>query len=194
MSASLSSSDLTGLFIVFLIVVLLARRTYALSQGTVYSTARVFGYGAFSSFLFIVFGASTIYVAVGTWGWVGLALIPAYADVVFAAAWIDRPRVQALVKFERREDNQLYYRLPVVIPVLTLVLFVVRVTAEGLVFGLNALFTFTFPTSLPLGSLVILIVADLVYGTSIGLLYGRGLGVRAAYLAGPAHEAPLQGS
>jgi hypothetical protein len=192
MTASLSSSDLTGLFIVFLIVVLLARRTYALSQGTVYSPARVFGYGAFSSFLFVVFGASTIYVAVGTWGWDGLALIAPYAGVVLAAAWVARPRVQALVRFERRDDHQLYYRLPVVIPVLTLILFVVRVTAEAFVFGLNALFSFTFPTSLPLGSLLILIASDLVFGTSIGLLYGRGFGVRAAYLAGPGREAPLQ--
>jgi hypothetical protein len=130
-------------------------------------------------------------VAVGTWGWLGLALVAPYAGVVVAAALIARPRVQALVKFERRADQQLYYRLPIIVPVLTLVLFVVRAAAEIYLFGLNALVTFTFPTSAPLGTLVVLIAVDLLYGVSIGLLYGRGLGVRAAYLAGAAQEAPL---
>jgi hypothetical protein len=191
MSAPTSAPVTTGVIVLVLIALLMVRRTYALSQGTPYSPVRVFGYGAFSSFLFVAFGASTIYVAVGTWGWIGLALIAPYAGVVVGAALLVRPRVQALVRFERRNDQQLYYRLPIVIPVLTLVLFVVRASVEIYLFGLNALVTFTFPTSAPLGTLLILIAVDLLYGVSIGLLYGRGLGVRDAYLAGPALEAPL---
>jgi hypothetical protein len=191
MSDATSAPVTTGVFILALIVLLMVRRTYVLSQGTPYSPVRVFGYGAFSTILFVAFGASTIYVAVGTWGWIGLALIAPYAGVVVAAALIARPRVQALVKFERRADQQLYYRLPIIVPVLTLVLFIVRAAAEIYLFGLAALVTFTFPTSAPLGTLVVLIAVDLLYGVSIGLLYGRGLGVRAAYLAGAAREAPL---
>jgi hypothetical protein len=191
MSPPVTGPETTGLIILAIIVLLLVRRTYRLSQGTPYSTTRVFGYGAFSTLVFVVFGASTIYVAVGTWGWTALALIAPYALVVLGAAWVARPRVQALVKFERRSDGQLYYRLPIVIPVVTLVLFVVRASVEVLLFGLNALVTFTLPTSVSVGTLVILIAVDLVYGSSIGLLYGRGLGVRAAYEAGPAHETPL---
>jgi hypothetical protein len=192
MSAPTTGPETTGVIILAILVLIMIRRTYRLSQGTPYSTARVFGYGAFSTFLFVLFGASTIYVAVGTWGWIALALIAPYALVVVGAAWIARPRVQALVKFERQSDGQLYYRLPIVIPVLTLLLFVVRASVEILLFGLNALVTFTLPTSVSVGTLVILIAVDLVYGASIGLLYGRGLGVRAAYEAGPAHESPLR--
>jgi hypothetical protein len=191
MSAPISSADTTGVFILAILVLILVRRTYLLSQGTPYSGARVFGYGAFSTFLFVIFGASTIYVAVSTWGWAALALLAPYAAVVVGAAWIARPRVQARVTFERRENGLLYYRLPVIIPVLTLVLFVIRATVEILLFGLNALVTFTFPTSVSAGTLVILIAVDLVFGSSIGLLYGRGFGVRDAYLAGPARETPL---
>jgi hypothetical protein len=192
MSAPISGTETTGVFILVILVLIMVRRTYNLSQGTPYSGTRVFGYGAFSTILFVVFGASTLYVAVGTWGWAALALLAPYALVVVGAAWVTRPRVQALVKFERRENGLLYYRLPIVIPLLTLVLFVVRATVEILLFGLNALVTFTFPTSVSVGTLVILIAVDLVYGASIGLLYGRGFGVRAAYLAGPAQGTPLQ--
>jgi hypothetical protein len=192
MSTPISGPESTGLVILAIIVLIMVRRTYLLSQGTPYSGTRVFAYGIFSTLLFVLFGAATIYIAVGTWGWTALALIAPYALVVTAAAWIARPRVQALVKFERRADGLLYYRLPVVIPVLTLVLFVARASAEILLFGLNAFVSFAIPTSAPIGTLLILIAVDLVYGGSIGLLYGRGLGVRAAYLAGPAHETPLQ--
>lgn len=192
MSPSLSSPDTTGIVILALLVVIMVRRTYLLSQGTVYSGARIFGFGIFSTLIFVAFGASTIYIAVGTWGWVGLALVAPYAAVVLGAAWFVRPRVQALVKFERREDGRLYYRLPIIIPLLTLISFIARATAEIVLFGLTAFVTFALPTSAPLGTLVLLIAIDLLYGSSIGLLYGRGLGVRAAFVAGQAHEAPLQ--
>ncbi len=191
MSASLSGPEETGVVVLVLIVALMARRTYALSQGTPYSPARVFGYGGFSTLLFVLFGASTIYVAVGTWGWIGLALVAPYAGVVVASAWFVRPHVKARVQFERRADQRIYYRLPILIPVLSLVLFVVRAGVEILLFGLAAIATFTLPTSAPVATLLVLIAVDLLYGISIGMLYGRGFGVRAAFEAGPALGAPL---
>lgn len=178
----ISSADEGAVVFILVIVFIMARRTYALSQGTVYSTGRVFGYGAFSTFLFAVLAASTIYVAATVWGSVALALIVPYIGVIFAAAAVVEPHVRRRVTFERRDDGRLYYRLPVLIPVLSLVLFVVRVGVDIGLFGLATLTTFTVPASVSSLDLAILIGADLVYGTSIGLLYGRGLGVRSAYL------------
>jgi hypothetical protein len=185
MSAPPPTSISTGVIFLVIIVLVMARRTYALSQGTPYSAGRVFGYGAFSTALFALLAASTIYVAVGTWGMVGLALIAPYALVVLLTAWVAEPRVRRHVRFEERPDGQLFYRLPFVIPLLTLVLFAVRVTVEVLLFGVNAFFSFTFPTTLPLQSLLVLIAVDLVYGGSIGLLYGRAFAVRAAFRERP---------
>jgi hypothetical protein len=170
-----------GVIILAILVLFMARRTYALSQGTPYTPGRVFAYGGFSTLLFAVLAASTIYVAAGTWGPIGLALVAPYALVVLSAAWVAEPRVRRLVRFEEHPDGRMYYRLPLVIPIITMVLFLVRVTIEILLFGLTAFFTFSFPSTLPLGSLLILIAVDLLYGGSVGLLYGRAFAVRAAF-------------
>jgi hypothetical protein len=183
--------ETTGVIILFLIVLLMARRTVSLAQGTPYSPTRVFGYGAFTMLIFGVFAATTIYVALGVWGDLALALVAPYLGVIVAATLIAEPRVRARVRFERRGDQRLYYRLPIVIPVLTLALFVIRLSVEVLLFGLNAAVTFSFPTSVPLSTLLVLIGVDLLYAISVGLLLGRGLAVRAAYAAGPAKDAPL---
>ncbi len=192
---TVSSNTLTtGIIVLAVIVIIMVRRTIALHSGTPYSGARVFGYGAFQTFLFLFFGASTIYVAYGTWGPIGLSLIAPYALVVIGAALVAEPRVRRRVQFETREGGQVYYRLPIVIPLITLVLFAVRLSVEIALFGLAAVFTFTFPTTLPLGALALLIVVDLLYGASVGILYGRGFAIRAAYrqrATPPAEPQPL---
>jgi hypothetical protein len=191
---SLSSADTTALVFLVIIVLIMVRRTYALSQGTAYNPARVFGYGAFSSLLFVVFAATTIYVAVGTWGLVALALIAPYAGIVVASALVAEPRVRRLVKFEEHPNGQVYFRLPLIVPVLTVILFVVRVGIEVWMFGLNSIATFTLPTSLSVGALAVLIGFDLLYGVSVGLLFGRGFAIRGAYLARSKSGQPLGSS
>lgn len=191
--AGISSAEESAILFLVIIVLIMVRRTYALSQGTPYSTARVFGYGAFSMVLFALFAASTIYVATGTWGPVGYALVAPYLGVVVGSALLAEPRIRPLVKFEERAGPQLYYHLPIIVPILNLVLFVVRLGIELWLFGFSAITSFQFPTSLPLGALEILIAFDLLYGVSIGLLIGRGLAVHRAFLARP-HETPLPAS
>jgi hypothetical protein len=188
MSAPSIAQAEPAIVVLAIIVLLLVRRTLALARGTPYGPVRVFLYGGFSMILFVVFGFSTIDAAVGTWGPVALALVAAYAAIVGLAALLAAPRVRALARFERRADGILYYRLPIVIPALTIVLFLVRAAIEALVFGLAAFTTFALPTSLPVGSLYLLIAVDLVFGVSIGLLFGRGIGVRSAHRALPPED------
>ncbi len=183
--ASLSQADTSALVVLAIIVLIMVRRTVALAQGAQYGPTRIFAYGGFSMFLFAFFAATTIYVAWGTWGPIGLALLAPYAAIVVGAALVAEPIVRRRVKFETRAGGAVYYRLPLIIPVLTLVLFVVRVAVEIWMFGLAAFASFAIPTSLSVGSLAILIAFDLVYGVSIGLLVGRGLGVRRAFLDRP---------
>jgi hypothetical protein len=197
MTAPLGSSDASVIVILAIIVLVMARRTYRLSQGTPYSPGRVFAYGGFSFLLFGILAASTLYVAVGTWGPIAYGLLAPYAAIIVGAVWVALPHVRARVTFERRGGGTLYYRLPLLIPVLSVVLFVARLGIEVGVFGLAAVGTISFPTSLPAGTLLVLIGADLTYGVSIGLLLGRGLGIRAAaerFLASEKRPAPLPSS
>jgi len=179
--ASLSSADSSAIVVLAVIVLIMVRRTYALSQGTPYSPVRVFGFGGFSMLLFGFFAATTLYVAVGTWGPIGYALLAPYASVVVGAARVAEPRIRRLVTFEDRPGGPPYYHLPLIVPVLSLVLFLVRLAVELWMFGLSAIGSFSFPTSLPLAALEVLIAFDLLFGASIGLLIGRGLAVRQAF-------------
>jgi hypothetical protein len=190
--ATLSSSDQSGLIVLAIIVLIMARRTYMLSQGARYGPTRIFAYGAFSMFLFAYLAGSTIYLAWAVWGPLALALLAPYLAIIAAAAWAFRPVVERHVKFETRADGAVYYRLPVILPVLTLVFFLARVGAEIALFGVGFIATLAIPAGVTSLSLAILIALDLLFGTSIGMLIGRGLGVRGAYAAQhPASDAPL---
>jgi hypothetical protein len=193
--AGFTSADQTALIFLALIVLIMVRRTYLLSQGTPYSVARLFGYGAFSMALFGFLAASTIYVAWTVWGSIALALLAPYSAIVIATAWYVRPHVEKRVTFETRQNGVLYYRLPIVIPVLSLVFFVARLSVEIWILGLASITNFTVPTGVSTLDLVVLAVFDLLFGASIGLLIGRGLGVRRAYESRPKPtETPLTSS
>ncbi|HXW67303.1 MAG TPA: hypothetical protein VEL82_05465 [Thermoplasmata archaeon] len=190
--SGLSTADTSAIVFLALIVLIMARRTYLLSQGAPYSTGRVFGYGGFSMVLFGYLAASTLYVAWTVWGDVAFALIAPYAGVVVGAALFAAPHVRRRVTFESRGDGRIYYRLPLLLPLLSLVLFVARVAAEIAMFGLASLASFAVPTSVSVTQLSVLIAFDLLYGSSIGLLIGRGLGVRSAFRArGKPEDQPL---
>lgn len=150
-------------------------------HGTAYSWARLIVFAGFYVLLFGAFGAVTIYTAVGTWGTYGGALVAPYAGVVATAAILSAPYVRRIVRFERRADGRWYYRLPWIVPVLTLGLFVARFVAEFAVFGLAATTSFVLPTSVPSDVLLVLVGIDLTFGISVGLLIGRAIGVYRAF-------------
>ncbi|MFZ0891279.1 MAG: hypothetical protein WB778_06235 [Thermoplasmata archaeon] len=181
MTSPPSGSVETSLIILAIIVLVVVRRTYSMIQGAPYSEARLFAFGIFALVIFGAFAATTLYVAIGVWGSLAWVLLAPYALVVIGTAWFTAPHVRKVVRFERREGGQLYYRLPWLIPVLYLVFFVARLGIEVVLFGVSALLSFTLPTSLPVVLLVVLIGFDLLYGASLGLLFGRGIGIRKAH-------------
>jgi hypothetical protein len=189
MSAA-SSPDLTTTLIIFLILVFfLARRTVALLQGTRYSVGRLTAFASFYVLLFGLLAFSTVFTVIGLWGSIGYALIPAYAAVVVAATLVARPFVQRRVVFESRSDGEWYYRLPVVVPALYLVLFVVRFGVEIVVLGPSFLASPFLPPSLPTGLVAVLVGVDLLFGMSTGILIGRSVGVYQAFQSRPAGSA-----
>ena len=159
-------------------------------QGTRYSTGRLVAFAAFYILLFVALAFTTLYAAVGTWGSDAALLLAPYVAVPTLAAVLVVPYVRRIVRFERRDDGRWYYRLPWLIPVLYLALFVFRILAEFAVFGVAGLvFSFPLPAPPSVGALEILIGVDLLFGFSLGLLVGRGIGVYRAHRDLPAEPA-----
>lgn len=177
-----TSAFYTELFLIVIIVLILARRTYAMIQGTAYSAARLFGFAGFYILLYVVLAYGTLASALGFWGSTTYLLVAAYVAVPVVAGLVAAPHVERIVHFEQRADGQWYYKLGMVVPVAYLVLFVIRIGAEIAVLGPNAFYlTFPPPPAPSVGALVVLLAVDLLFGVSLGLLLGRGVGVYRAY-------------
>ena len=168
--------------ILVVLVGLIARRTYLSLYGATYSPGRMFAFVGYAVVFFALFAGTTIYAALGTWGPDAWVLLAPYALTPAVVATVTLPHVRKVVRFEQRADGRTYYRLPWLVPVLYLLLFTLRLVIEVVLFGLSALFSPSLPTSLPTDVLLAVIAFDLLYSVSVGLLLGRGFGVRRAYL------------
>jgi hypothetical protein len=191
-TAPISSTETTALVVLVLLVLVLGRRTVRQLSGTRYSASRLYGFAGLYVLLFGVLAFATLYAAVATWGWAAYGLIPVYVAVPVVAAVLAAPHVRKVVRFERRDGGELYYRLSWQVPVLYLALFLTRIVAEVAVFGLAGVGASYPPPAPPSASgLVILVVVDLLFGVSLGLLIGRGVGVyQARQELPPATESP----
>jgi hypothetical protein len=197
-----SSSDLApAVLVLVLFVLILARRTYAQITGARFSAGRLFGFTGFYVLLFVALAFPTLYAAVDAWGIDGALLLVPYVVVPLAAAWVATPYVRRIVRFEQRDGGAWYYRLPWIVPVLYLVLFIVRFGAEILIFGLAVVSSFFAPSSVPAGLIFLLVGIDLLFGASTGLLIGRSVGVyrahvdllhRTAATPGPLSSGPMR--
>lgn len=181
--ASAPPSPVTTEIVIFAILVLfLVRRTLRMVSGAVYSVGRVFVFAALYILLFVALAFTTLFAAVVDLGPNAYSLLLPYAAVPVVAGLFAAPYIRRAVAFEHRVDGQLYYRLSWYLPALYLTLFVTRFVAEFLVLGPSAL-TFAFPPPTPssLAGLYALIGVDLLFGVSLGLLVGRGVGVYLAH-------------
>jgi len=185
-SSSLSGAAPALVFLVLLIF-LVARRTIRQVQGAPFSVPRLFVFAGLYVLLFGALAFTTLYAAVGTWGENAYLLLGPYIALPVVAGVLAAPYVRRIVRFERRESGEWYYRLSWHVPVLYLALFTVRLVAEVAVFGAAGLVP-SFPPPAPpsTGALEILVGVDLLFSVSLGLLLGRGVGVVWAHRDLPA--------
>ena len=190
-SPAISSNLVPELVFLGLIVLIIVRRTYRQIQGARYSVGRLIVFGGFTALIFVVLAFGTLYAAIATWGSPASGLLALYVAFPAVAAVIAAPHVQRVVRFEHRDDGNWYYRLSWHVPVLYLVLFVVRIGAEIAIFGLSGVLV-SFPPPAPpsVAALAILVGVDLLFGLSLGLLVGRGVGVYRAHRALPSTAPP----
>jgi len=193
-----SAANLTPEIVVLvLFVALIARRTYLMIRGARYRPSRLFTFTGFYVLLFIALAFPTLYAAYSVWGWDAVILVGPYVALPAIAGWIAVPYVRRIVRFEEQAPGDWYYKLPWLVPVLYLTLFIVRFALEIVVFGLAFATSFFLPTSIPTGLLFLLIGVDLTFGVSLGLLVGRSIGVYLAFedrLRTPGASTPLRSS
>jgi hypothetical protein len=181
MSAAPPSEISSAVLVLLLFVAIIARRTYRMIQGTRYSPGRLFGFAGFYVLLFAGLAFTTLFAAVSAWGLYGELLVIPYAAVPAAAGVVAAPYVRRIVRFERRDDGRWYYRLPWLVPILYLSLFIFRFSLEIVLFGVAFTSSFLLPTSVPTGWLLLLMGVDLLFGISLGVLLGRSVGVYRAF-------------
>lgn len=191
MAAGISGASESTVAVLAILVLIIARRTYLNLHGARYAPGRMFAWAGFALLFFVAFAATTIYAALGSWGPIAWLLTVPYVVTAVIAAAVTYPHVRKVVRFDRRDAGPVFYMLPWLVPVTYFVLYTARLVVEVVIFGLASIASFSFPTSLPTGTLVVVIGFDLLYAVSVGLLFGRGLAVRRAYLdAGPGGPAP----
>lgn len=181
MTTAPSSNEISALLVVALIIFFIARRTYGMVQGARYSPDRLFVISGFYVLIFVILAFGTLYAAVAAWGVTAYALLVPYVALPVIFTLLAAPYVVRIVRFEQRDGGQWYYRLPWHIPVVYLVLFIVRFSAEIVVYGPTGAFTYPPPAPPSGTALIILVVVDLLFGVSLGLLMGRSLGVYEAH-------------
>jgi hypothetical protein len=190
-----TASSLEPVVIVVLVLVLvLVRRTYAQLRGTSYSPGRLFAFAGIYIAIFVLFAYGTLAAAAATWGPEAYALLVAYVAVPSMAAYFAAPYVERIVQFEHRPVGGWYYRLPWLVPILYLVLFVARFGVELAVYGAAGFTSFPPPLPPSTAALYVLTGVDLLFGACLGLLVGRGIGVYRAHQHLPSSPSDVQGS
>jgi len=182
MSAPPVASVAPEIAILVLLIAMIVRRTVLQMQGARFSVGRLFVFAGLYVLLFVAFAFTTLFAAVVAWGTTAYLFVVPYALIPALAAFFAAPYVRRIVRFERRENGEWYYRLSWHIPILYLALFTARIAAEVAVFGLAGV-EFTIPPPAPpsVGALEILVGVDLMFAVSLGLLVGRGVGVVLAH-------------
>ena len=182
MSVPPVSSMAPEAILLVLLVFIIARRTFRQVRGARFSPVRLFAFAAFYVLLFAALALTTLYAAVVAWGANAYWLLLPYAAVPVVGAGVAVPYIRRIVRFERRDNGEWYYRLSWHLPVLYLVLFTARIAAEIAVFGLAGIEISIPPPPPPsVAAVEVLVGVDLLFGLSLGLLVGRGVGVLLAH-------------
>jgi hypothetical protein len=185
---AISPTDLSStVFFVAVIALVYVRRILLSISGTPVSGTRLALYSVFVGVLFalaIVTGYSIV-----PW-----YLYPALGAAVVAAFFVAEPYVRSRVVVEERGAGRWVYRLSPIVPLVYVLLFVVRLLLDLFVLNLDPLVSSFGPVTVSAGAAAVLVVIDVLFALSTGLVLGRNVGVYRAYAArlrGPPASAPL---
>lgn len=164
----------TAIVVEVVIVLLVARRSYAMSQGVRYSSARLVILPAVIGVLWAFTELESLLLT----PWALPYLVVVDTLILFASLfWFAKVAEQA-TEFYEAPAGVWNYRIPFQITVLFLVAFLVRLVLAVALFPSSLEFgppPGGFP---PAGQQAVLAVIDAIFSLSVGLLIGRTFGIR----------------
>ncbi|HEV2317761.1 MAG TPA: hypothetical protein VGV89_09360 [Thermoplasmata archaeon] len=169
-----SSSEATALAIEALIVLVIARRSYSLTQGVPYSPVRL----AASSVLILFIWTVSELEAFALTPWAFPYLIGIDVAILVAASLASIPVAARHTEVTRTAGGGGTVRIGFAFAAIFLVLFVARIAIEAALFP-GAL-SFGPPPSgyPPVDQQAVVAIVDALFSLSAGLLVGRSLGIR----------------
>jgi len=176
---SYSSSELTAIGIQLIIVLVIVRRSYAMTKGVPFSGLRV---TAVPALLLILWGVTELESTLLT-PWALPYLIGLDIAILIATALGSAPVAQRMTLFTREPSGSWSYRISFSMAVLFVAAFVVRLALAVVLFP--ASFEFGSPPGgfPPVQQQVLLALIDAIFSVSVGLLVGRSVGIYRGWKA-----------
>lgn len=172
--ATYTSAELTAIFIQVVIVLLVLRRSYAMTQGVPYSAPRLV---LLPGLVLVLWGVSELESTLLT-PWAVPYLIALNLAILIATSWSFTSLAGRMTKVDRSTSGGVSYRIGFSLAALFVSVFVIRLT----------LAIALFPSSLEFGSppggfppvqqQVVVAVIDALFSVSVGLLLARAIGIR----------------
>jgi hypothetical protein len=181
-----SSAELTAIAVQVLIVLLVIRRSYRMTQGVRYSVARLVLLPILVLFLWGLIELESLLLT----PWAVPYLIVADLAIVVATTFGFAGVAERMTHVERRDSGEWWYQIGFSLAALFAVLFVVRLAVALVLFPSSLEYGSTPGGFPPLEQQWVIAVIDAMFSASVGLLLGRSLGIHRRVLKAEAATGP----
>ena len=171
---SYTSPELTAIVIQVAIVLVILRRSYAMTQGVPYSKLRLV---ALPALILILWGLSELESTLLT-PWAFPYLIALDLAILIGTALGFTPVAERMTEVNRDPSGNLSYRIGFSLAALFVGAFVIRITVAVALFPSSLEFGSPSGGFPPLGQQVVLGVIDALFSVSAGLILARSMGIQ----------------
>ncbi|MCI4352651.1 MAG: hypothetical protein L3K14_04605 [Thermoplasmata archaeon] len=182
-----TSPELTAILIQFVIVLVIIRRSYAMTQGVPFSSLRN---AAVPALILILWGVSELESFFLT-PWARPYLIPLDVAILIGTSLAFTPVAERMTLVSRAPSGDWSYRIGFSFAALFVGAVVIRVTLAAALFPSS--FEFGSPSGgfPPMQQQVVLAIIDAVFSVSAGLLVARSIGIQRKWTASRARAATV---
>jgi hypothetical protein len=177
-----NSAELTAIFIQVVIVLLIIRRSYAMTQGVAYSFVRL---AILPVLILILWGVSELESILLT-PWALPYLIALDVAILILTALAFTPVAARMTHVTRASTGEGTYRIGFSLAALFVAAFVVRITVAAVLFPSSLEFGGPPGGFPPTQQQIVLAGIDAIFSLSAGLVLARSIGIRRQWNATPA--------
>ncbi len=185
-----TSAELTAILIQVVIVLVIIRRSYAMTQGVPYSGARL---AVLPVLLLILWGVSELESVLLT-PWALPYLILLDLVILIGTSLAFSQVAERMTEVTHEPSGSWYYRIGFSFAALFVGAFVIRVTVAVVLFPSSLEFGSPPGGFPPIQQQIVLGVIDALYSVSAGLLVARSIGIRRKWQAARASAASVERS